>query len=308
MFSGLLCLFQPTGLSSFLTTVCLARSSSWQKPAKSTVWLVACWLLHFLGQKRPLPKGVVMDRATFREQLLSVMERKDHWAWPAFTSGKVPKSLLHFHFEQEYETYVRDFPVMVGWAYVRCPVPEVRRSLAENLYEEETGGLVAGSPHPELFLEYPRGLGMDLSRFEHVELLPAAHEYRRFLDEAIQRYGWEIAAAIVTIFIEGTKDERSVIDPAMTKFSPSPLEEHPLIKHYGMALEHLALTKAHRQVEGSHRAAAWSAILSHVSPTRRGPVVRAMNEALERWLSYRDDVAAVCGIVRDRNDSAASAA
>ena len=117
-----------------------------------------------------------MDRETFREQLLSVMERKDHWAWPAFTSGRVPKALLHFHFEQEYATYVRDFPVMVGWAYVRCPIAEVRRSLAENLYEEETGGLVAGSPHPKLFLEYPRGLGMDLSRFEHVELLPAARE------------------------------------------------------------------------------------------------------------------------------------
>jgi pyrroloquinoline-quinone synthase len=45
-----------------------------------------------------------MDRGSFREQLLGVMERKDHWAWPAFTSGKVPKALLHFHFEQEYET------------------------------------------------------------------------------------------------------------------------------------------------------------------------------------------------------------
>ena len=53
-----------------------------------------------------------MDRETFREQLLVVMERKDHWAWPLFTSGGVSKTLLHFHFEQEYETYVRDFPVM----------------------------------------------------------------------------------------------------------------------------------------------------------------------------------------------------
>ena len=249
-----------------------------------------------------------MDRETFREQLLVVMERKDHWAWPLFTSGGVSKALLHFHFEQEYETYVRDFPVMVGWAYVRCPVPEVRRSLAENLYEEETGGLVAGSPHPELFLEYPRGLGMDLSRFRHVELLPAANEYRHFLDEATQHYGWEIAAAVVTIFIEGTKDERSVVDPSMPKFPPPPLEDHPLVKHYGMALEHLALTKAHRQVEANHRAAAWNAILSHVSPTRRGTVVRAMNEALDHWLSYRDEVAAMCGLARNGNESAASAA
>ena len=131
-----------------------------------------------------------MDRETFREQLLAVMERKDHWAWPAFTNGRVPKDRLHFHFEQEYGAYVRDFPVMVGWAYVLCPIAAVRRSLAENLYEEETGGLEAGSPHPELFLEYPRGLGMDLKRFENVQLLAAAQRYRSFLDEATQHYGW----------------------------------------------------------------------------------------------------------------------
>ncbi|MGH7829075.1 MAG: iron-containing redox enzyme family protein, partial [Candidatus Binatia bacterium] len=83
-----------------------------------------------------------MDRDAFSERLLSVMERKDHWAWPAFTSGLVAKAKLHIHFEQEYATYVRDFPVMVGRAYAQCPVAEVRRSLAENLYEEETGGLV----------------------------------------------------------------------------------------------------------------------------------------------------------------------
>jgi pyrroloquinoline-quinone synthase len=240
-----------------------------------------------------------MDRETFREQLLAVMDRKDHWAWPAFTSGRVPKHLLHLHFEQEYETYVRDFPVMVGWVYVRCPVPEVRRSLAENLYEEETGGLVAGGPHPELFLEYPRGLGMDLERFEHIELLPAAKKYRRFLDEATQHYGWEVAAAIVTIFIEGTKDERAAVDLSMPKLPPPPLEEHPLVKHYGMAIEHLALTKAHREVEGNHRESAWRAILDHVVPMRRGPVVRAMNEALELWLSYRDAVAEACGLRRN---------
>jgi pyrroloquinoline-quinone synthase len=249
-----------------------------------------------------------MDRETFREQLLAVMERKDHWAWPAFTSGRVSKALLHFHFEQEYATYVRDFPVMVGWAYVRCPIPEVRRSLAENLYEEETGGLVAGSPHPELFLEYPRGLGMDLSRFERVELLPAARRYREFLDEAIQHYGWEIAAALVTIFIEGTKDERAVADPSVPKCPFPALEDHPLVKHYGMAMEHLALTKAHRQVEGDHRTAAWNAILTYVSPTRRGTVVRVMNEALDHWLLYRDEVAAMCGVTRIANDSATSAA
>ena len=64
-----------------------------------------------------------MDRDAFREALLEVMERKDHWAWPGFTSGLVPAGRLHVHLEQEWEVYVRDFPVMVGGAYVQCPIP-----------------------------------------------------------------------------------------------------------------------------------------------------------------------------------------
>ena len=55
------------------------------------------------------------------------MERKKHWAWSHFTSGRVPRDKLHLHFEQEYETFVRDFPIMIGWAFVQCPIAEVRR-------------------------------------------------------------------------------------------------------------------------------------------------------------------------------------
>ena len=235
-----------------------------------------------------------MDRETFREQLLSVMDRKKHWAWPMFTSGRVDKERLHCHFEQEYATYVRDFPILVGRVYVRCPIPAIRRSLAENLYEEETGGLVAGSPHPQLFLEYPRGLGMDLERFEHVQLLPAAERYRSFLDDATQKFSWDIAAAIVTIFVEGSSDERAALSE--THHTAPPLEEHPLVKYYGLPVERLALTKAHRQVEGSHRLAAWKAILENVAPMRRGAVVRTMSDALVLWLEYRDAVAEICGL------------
>lgn len=235
-----------------------------------------------------------MNRESFREQLLGVMERKEHWAWPAFTSGRVARERLHFHFEQEYGAYVRDFPILVGRAYIRCPVAEIRRGLAENLYEEETGGLVAGRPHPELFLEYPRGLGMDMSRFQNIQLLPAAQRYREFLDAATQSFGWDIAAAIVTIFVEGTSGERSALDGAQRQ--PLPLEEHPLVKHYGLAIDRLALTKAHRQVEGHHRSTAWNAILEHVAPLRRGAVVRVMEDALRSWLLYRDEVALICGV------------
>jgi pyrroloquinoline-quinone synthase len=237
-----------------------------------------------------------MDVPAFREALLAVMEEKRHWAWPAFTSGLVPRDRLHVHLEQEYATYVRDFPVLVARAYVNCPLAEARRELIANVYEEETGGLVAGRPHPELFLEYPRGLGMDLRRFERVELLGAAADYRAFLDDATEERGWAVAAAVTTLFLEGTANERAELGGAAPP--PAPLREHPLVRHYGLPLEALALTKAHRAVEGSHRQAAWRVVLEFVEPGDRPAVVTAMQEALASWKRYRDDVALACGVVR----------
>jgi pyrroloquinoline-quinone synthase len=234
----------------------------------------------------------------FREAMLQIMERKVHWAWKHFTSGGVPREKLHIHFEQEYATYVRDFPVLVGWAYVQCPSAEARRELVENVYEEETGGLIAGKPHPELFLEYPRGLGMDLSRFDNITLLPKARAFRDELDESTQRRGWAAAAAVTTIFLEGTNHERGELDPDAPKRPAPPLENHPLVVHYGLPLEALALTKAHRKVEGSHRAAAWRILLDHVPQLAHGAVLTAMERTLEAWLAYRDEVAEHCGLSR----------
>ena len=235
------------------------------------------------------------------------MERKTHWAWPAFTGGLVPKEKLHIHLEQEWEVYVRDFPVLVGRAYVACPIAEVRRELAENLYEEETGGLAAGKPHPELFLMYPEGLGMDLGRFAQVELLPAARAYRKFLDEATKERGWSVAAAIATLFIEGTPYERHELDASAPPRPQPALEDHPLVRHYGLPLECLALTKAHRSVEGEHRKAAWTVMLNHVPSDHRPNVVNAMASAVEVWRAYRDDVAEASGLTREAVEAASSA-
>jgi pyrroloquinoline-quinone synthase len=239
-----------------------------------------------------------VDPSDFREQLLTVMERKVHWAWPSFTSGKVAHERLHLHFEQEFATYVRDFPVLVAWAYVQCPSASARRELIENVFEEETGQLVAGRPHPELFLEYPRGLGMDLARFEHIELLPGARRWRDLLDDCTQRRGWAAAAAVTTLFLEGTAHDRGELDPGAPRRPEPPLEQHPLVVHYGLPLDALALTKAHRRVEGSHRTAAWRVVLDHTPATSRAGVVEAMEQVLGGWLAYRDDVAAACGLVK----------
>ena len=48
------------------------------------------------------------SRSPLQEDLLEVMDRKDHWAWPHFNEGRADHDQLLLHFQQEYEVYVRD--------------------------------------------------------------------------------------------------------------------------------------------------------------------------------------------------------
>src|SRR5688500_18600667 len=213
-----------------------------------------------------------MNRSEFQEKLLSVMERKTHWSNEAFATGGVARDRMHVHFEQEYATFVRDFPILVGRAYIQCPIASVQRDLAENLYEEETGAIAAGKPHPVLFLEIPKRFGCDMRRFERVALLPGARKYRDVLDRHALGRRWEAAAAATTIFIEGTQYERGELDPRAPKRPMPRLEQHPLHVHYALPLSALELPRIHRTVEGGHRAAAWRTILDHVDASKRETV------------------------------------
>jgi pyrroloquinoline-quinone synthase len=139
---------------------------------------------------------------------------------------------------------------------------------------------------------------MDLERFREVALLPASRAYRDLLDEFTQRSGWEVAAAISTLFIEGTEYERGEVEGRAERRPAPALEKHPLVVHYGLPLEALALTKAHRSVEGGHRQAAWRIILDHVPAAARRGVVDALARVLPAWQSYRDGVAQACGLER----------
>src|SRR5262245_29297387 len=101
-----------------------------------------------------------------RERLLAIMDRKDHLAWPHFTRPGLSRAQHLVHFRHEYLTYVRDFPVLLARALgTTPPIEDVRRSLAENVYEEQTGGLSKSAAHPELFLRMMEGLGYSRSDF-----------------------------------------------------------------------------------------------------------------------------------------------
>lgn len=244
-----------------------------------------------------MKKALTMTQ--FRERLLAVMDRKHHWAWPYFSGGALTKEQLKIHFQQEYAVYVRDFPVFLARIHGRNPPSDVRRMLAENIYEEDTGGLSLGRSHPELFHDMMRGLGYDARDFQHVRLLPAARTYRRWLDRVSKNRDWVIGAAALTIFVEGSvKDRQEILEPSKPK-SAAEIEDiirqHPLVKYHGLSPDQMNLIRAHQMVEAGHRHDAYAMVLAHATERKRQDAVLAcLNQSLRLWQSYRDAVARAC--------------
>jgi pyrroloquinoline-quinone synthase len=237
------------------------------------------------------------------------MDQKHHWAYPSLLRPGLERAQLLEHFRHEYLVYVRDFPVLVAAALGQVPpIAEVRAALAENIYEEQTGGLSKSAPHPELFLRMMEGVGFRRSDFDELvvgerALHPAALAYRRVLTEGAASGPWQAAVALMTIFVEGSVHERAeLLGTYRRPTGDEAVAKHSLVVHYGCPPAAMELTRAHAAVEGGHRDDAWRMVLGHTPDD--GPVARAVVETCERalgaWLAYRDGVAERMGLVRGK--------
>ena len=243
----------------------------------------------------------LLTKAQFRNQLLGVMDQKNHWAWSHFAGGDLSKSQLKIHFQQEFEVYVRDFPVFLARIHGQNPPAEVRRMLAENIYEEDTGKLSLGTAHPELFLTMMKGLGFRNGGFTNIDLLPASRRYRRWLDVVANNGEWVVGAAVLTIFVEGSMHDRRELRHPSPDRSPQDIEahihNHPLVQHHGLSPADMDLSRAHQMVENGHRHDAYHMVVNHAKGVhQQQTVLTSMHKSLELWLRYRDGVARACGI------------
>lgn len=238
----------------------------------------------------------------FQERLLRILDRKNHWAWPWFAEGRIPLQRLLPHFQQEWAVYVRDFPQLLARIMGHPQTPQdVRAMLAANIYEEQTGGISGSTSHPELFLRMMEGCGFRRADFESVQLLPAARRYRDLLDETSGADDWVIGAAVMTIFVEGSVNERRELEekaPESDAEIEASVRKHPLVRLHGIDPRFLELQRVHKKVEGGHRLDAWNMVLSHTPEALEDHVVETMEKALQRWLAYRDDVVRACGVTR----------
>jgi pyrroloquinoline quinone (PQQ) biosynthesis protein C len=245
-----------------------------------------------------------LSSTQFREQLLSIMAQKHHWAWPYFSGPTLTKAQLKIHFQQEYAVYVRDFPVFLARIHGKNPPLEVRRMLAENIFEEDTGKLSLGASHPELFLKMMRGLGFPSRDFERIQMLPATRRYRAWLDRISNSPYWVLGAAVLTIFVEGSvNDRQELLHPAKSKprrHIHEKIKHHPLVQYQGVSPQAMDLIRAHQMVESGHRHDAYAMVVNHAKETlKQASVLKVMAKSLQLWLRYRDGVARACGLKRE---------
>lgn len=235
------------------------------------------------------------------------MAQKHHWAWPQFVGPSMSKPQLKIHYQQEYAVYVRDFPVFLARIHGHNPPLEVRKMLAENIYEEDTGMLSLGTSHPELFLRMMEGLGFRLRDFENIQLLPATRRYRSWLDRISTSSDWVLAAAVLTVFVEGSVNDRQELFHPVKSKAPRHIHQkikyHPLVQHQGVSPQAMDLIRAHQMVEAGHRHDAYAMVV-HYAGTRshQEKILGAIKKTLDLWLRYRDGVARACGLKKNENE------
>jgi pyrroloquinoline-quinone synthase len=114
-------------------------------------------------RQRPLQQRI--DQAIGQYAMLS------HPFYQLWSEGKLSRETLR-EYSKQYYAHVFAFPTYVSAVHSRCDSLPVRQLLLENLIEEERGQ----ENHPELWMRFAEGLGVDREQVRTAELLPSTRQ------------------------------------------------------------------------------------------------------------------------------------
>lgn len=149
------------------------------------------------------------------------------------------EDLRRWALEMYWESH--EFPNTYAAAYVNCPVPEARRFLFENIYEEETGGLMSGSiPHIDLKFRFIESLGFQRDEILSGTPLPATQAYLDFRELLFKTKPWVVAVGAYALGAEN-----QVIEPFK-------MIADGLRAHYGMSKHDSVFYDIHSVADEAH--------------------------------------------------------
>ena len=171
-----------------------------------------------------------------------------HPFYLAWTRGELSKEVLADYAAQYYQ-HVAAFPTYLSAVHANCEDQETRKQLLQNLSDEE-----AGSPnHPELWLQFAQGLGVDESTARAAQ---AQKETQNLIDtfRSICR-GRSTAEGLAALY---------AYESQIPEICESKIDG--LKKHYGMTdPEHYRYFSVHIEADREHAAAERNMLAGYVN-------------------------------------------
>ncbi|HKM99897.1 MAG TPA: iron-containing redox enzyme family protein [Candidatus Binataceae bacterium] len=220
-----------------------------------------------------------------RDLFAMVKERRSfgrHPLWGKISEGKVSREGMKT-FAAQFFLQVREFPRAVSALHSRCYDAEERLKLAESLYEEETGKISGSAPHPELFIRFGTGLGMERGELTDATPLPSTASLIDWFELSTKDRSFAEGIGAINVAAEGQ---------VVTNFGPF---ARALEKHYGLSRDQVAFFDVHELADRDHSDVGDN-ILSQMTlgESDRTRIRVAVNRSLDLWWQFFDGIERAC--------------
>ncbi|MFQ5541821.1 MAG: TenA family transcriptional regulator, partial [Candidatus Binatia bacterium] len=132
-------------------------------------------------------------------------------------TGRLSKEQLQGWAKNQFHEF-RNIHRFFGIRYQKCPIPELRRALIENMVEEEGEDMFGGKypSHAELWTRFGEALGIPREEMRSYEPLPGVKAALEMYVHLVQQSHWAVAIGTGLVFEgEGPKrmgEERQALE------------------------------------------------------------------------------------------------
>jgi pyrroloquinoline-quinone synthase len=200
-----------------------------------------------------------------------------HPFYQAWSNGELTREDLR-EYASEYWRHVSAFPAYLSALHSRLPDGQLRRTVLENLADEE--GLQDGAPHSDLWMDFARGMGAEESVVRSREI---GVETRALLEHYRAAMAKSPAGALAALYAYESRV------PAIAKTKAEGLEQH-----YGADAATRRYFTVHTTAD-VHHARVWHDLLTAelaAHPEQSEPALQAGEDAARALWTTLDGIEA----------------
>jgi pyrroloquinoline-quinone synthase len=159
------------------------------------------------------PEALIADL----QDTLRSRHPKPHPIRQLLISGRLSRAQLQGWAKNQFHEF-RNIHRFFGIRYQKCPIPELRRLLLENMVEEEGEDLFGGKypSHRELWVQFAEGLGIARDDILNYEPLPGIRAALEMYVSLVQQSHWAVAIGTGLVFEGGgprrMREEREALE------------------------------------------------------------------------------------------------